>query len=129
VLALTEILHLGGRFVVGGRVTPEGEFVTLEVRVCLCVRQRSDRGKGTALFFPPSTGHQRHRPAFFPLPALIDLTTHTKPTNHTQSVLAQAVPIPPAIRAMFHGLSEAEFRVDLSSTQIRARLAAKGEKG
>ena len=35
VLALSEILHLGGRFVVGGRVTPEGEFVTLEV--CICV--------------------------------------------------------------------------------------------
>lgn len=36
--------------------------------------------------------------------------------------------MPPALRAMFLGLTEQQFRVDLSSTEIRARLAAAAER-
>ncbi len=74
ILALNEIRMHGCGFVVGGRKTKEGEFMTLA------------------------------------------------------SVLEEALPLslPPSILGMFLGLSEEQFRMDLSSTQIRARMAVKG---
>lgn len=102
IAALSQIAANKCRFIVGGRVkTGSAATPTTSFETCSTIMQ---------LPYSEVTGNAATDPA---------VVSHA--AEHPQDTVAEV--LPQSVVEMFIGLSEAQFRLDLSSTEIRNRIA------
>ncbi|KAG5184315.1 hypothetical protein JKP88DRAFT_348454 [Tribonema minus] len=111
--ALAEIKYLGCRIIVGGRVQ---QAASPQASAAQQQQQRQQNGfdeqQHAPQEAPPQQQQQQPR------------QQQRRQRFETLSDVLRDSPLPQSLRGMFIGLEEDDFRVDLSSTELRAKAAA-----